>query len=54
MTGLQFGRKPLPEAQWTLEGDPLGKFTVAVRSKAGERRLRFDLAAKTSERQVRT
>ncbi len=55
VTGLQFGRKPLPEAQWTLEGDPLGNrpFSVVVRSKSGERRLRFDLAAKTPERQVR-
>ena len=50
VTGLQFGRRPLPEVLWTLEGDPLrgGPFAVSVRSKARTRRLQFDLAAGTS------
>lgn len=49
VTGLQFGRKPLPEVRWTLEGDPQGEkpFGVKVQGRAGGRRLRFDLASGT-------
>jgi hypothetical protein len=54
VTGLQFGRRPLPEARWTLEGDPLkdGPFTVSVRVRGRTRRLRFDLAAGISNLKV--
>ena len=47
VTGLQFGRKPLAEANWTLEGDPqaASPFAVTVQSEGARQRVRFDLAA---------
>lgn len=56
VTGLQFGRRPLPEVEWTLEGGPLGRepFALAVRSEATEQRVRLDLGARALGARVRT
>jgi hypothetical protein len=53
VTGLHFGKGPLPRVRWTLEGDPhAGPFEVAVRGRGIGRRLRFDLAAGRPEEKV--
>ena len=56
VTGLQFGRQPLPEVEWALEGDPLGPepFAVTVRNGTAKHLLRFDLSASALRARVRT
>ena len=55
VTGLQFGRQPLPEIEWALEGDLLLRqpFAVTVRNHEEEQRIRFDLTARALEPKVR-
>jgi len=55
VTGLQFGRRPPAEIEWTLDGDPRGRapFAVTVRNRAKEQRIRFDLTARALDAKVR-
>ncbi|MDP6778200.1 MAG: heparinase II/III family protein [Candidatus Latescibacteria bacterium] len=55
VTGLHFGRKPLPDVKWTLEGHPVEdtRFSVNVRRGRKTARFRIELGAAKLERRIR-
>ncbi|MDA0747142.1 MAG: heparinase II/III family protein [bacterium] len=51
VTGLHFGRHPLPKVQWSLDSEPTvdAPFTVTVGHNKTKRNIRFNLSAGTVE-----